>query len=173
MKRLSTHQDWDMVTGVSVVDKLALRMESELIISKHPMFKCSSIFQTGVSMRRREEEELELQNCKWKLRLEVCTWHTCKRQPSPKECFQSAPDGTQNRNQTWSHRIRQGPHSFVTVRVYFSFMTQFFQGCTCPICRCCFSRLVWITSCASFLIFCAALWEKIVMWNRAQVSCFC
>ena len=71
-----TQQDADLVIGVSVVqdrnrrgiitniyqftnlrmvrtwDKLVFRMTSELVVSKHPVFKCSNIRQVGVLMRR-------------------------------------------------------------------------------------------------------------------------
>ena len=39
-------------------DELAPTLIGELIISKHPVFKCSNILQTG-SERKEEEEELE------------------------------------------------------------------------------------------------------------------
>ena len=80
MKWLFTQQDPDLVMGVSVVqdrerpgqkmkndhltnlqtviDKLALKMIGKPNTSKHPVFKCSNMLQTGALKRRKKGGEV-------------------------------------------------------------------------------------------------------------------
>ena len=55
--------DSDHLSNLLMVDKLALRMMSQLVISKHSVLNSSNILLSGVRMRRKkrgvEEEELE------------------------------------------------------------------------------------------------------------------
>ena len=52
-KKTWTHdEDRQFVDGER--DKLALRMMSELVISKNPVFQCSNILPSGVLMKRKQ-----------------------------------------------------------------------------------------------------------------------
>ena len=54
--RLGNTTDSDHLTNLLTVDKLDLRMMSELVISKHSVLNSSNILLSGVRMRRKKEE---------------------------------------------------------------------------------------------------------------------
>ena len=56
-------------------DKLAHKMKGQFCTSKHPVFHCSNMRQTGALMKRKEEElELQFENESDNHRMLVVVW---------------------------------------------------------------------------------------------------